>query len=87
MDEDIFRPLYKTLVRPHLEYGNSVWNPFLRQDIIKLEKVQRRATRMIPDIKNLPYKNRLERLNLPTLAYRCLRGDMKSSVQNNAWFN
>eukprot|EP00057_Strongylocentrotus_purpuratus_P009185 XP_011663659.1 PREDICTED: RNA-directed DNA polymerase from mobile element jockey-like [Strongylocentrotus purpuratus] len=70
MDEDMFCLLHKTLVRPHLEYANCVWNPFLRQDITKLEKVQRRATKMVPSIKDLPYVTRLERLDLPTLAYR-----------------
>ncbi|XP_072018234.1 uncharacterized protein [Amphiura filiformis] len=76
MDENMFLPLYKTLVRPHLEYANCVWNPFLQQDITKLEKVQRRATKVIAAIKDLPYQSRLEVLNLPSLAYRRLRGDM-----------
>jgi hypothetical protein len=76
MDENMFLLLYKTLVRPHLEYANCVWNPFLQQDIDKLEKVQRRATKMIPAFKDLPYSSRLERLNLPTLAFRRHRGDM-----------
>ena len=64
MDEDMFCLLYmytKPLVRPHLEYANCVWNPFLSQDITKLEKVQRRATKMVSSIKDLPYRNRLER--------------------------
>ncbi|XP_072033113.1 uncharacterized protein B0403.1-like [Amphiura filiformis] len=72
MDENMFLPLYKTLVRPHLEYANCVWNPFLQQDITKLEKVQRRATKVIAAIKDLPYQSRLEVLNLPSLAYRRL---------------
>ncbi|XP_072039474.1 uncharacterized protein [Amphiura filiformis] len=76
MDEDMFRPLYKTLVRPHLEYANCVWSPFLQKDITAIEKVQRRATKMIPSFRELPYEMRLRRLNLPTLAYRRLRGDM-----------
>ena len=75
-DEEIFKPLYKTLVRPHLEYANCVWSPFLERDRTTIEKVQRRATKMIPALKDLPYETRLQRLNLPTLSYRRLRGDM-----------
>ena len=75
MDEDMFRTLHKALIRTHLEYGNSVWSPMLKKDISEIE-VQRRATKMVPHLKDLPYKSRLEQLNLPTLAYRRLRGDM-----------
>ena len=45
-------------------------------DIEKIEKVQKRATKMINSIKNLSYENRLRMLNLPTLKFRRLRGDM-----------
>ena len=41
MNSDMFRTLYKALIRPHLEYGNSVWSPMLKQGISKIEKVQR----------------------------------------------
>jgi len=39
--------IYKHLVRSHLEYNNSVWAPYRKLDIDKLEKVQKRATKMI----------------------------------------
>ena len=42
----------------------------------KLESVQRRATKMIHETKNLSYPERLKAVNLPTLAFRRLRGDM-----------
>ena len=45
-------------------------------DIDKIERVQMRATRMVQQLKNLSYEARLRRLNLPTLKYRRLRGDM-----------
>ena len=45
--------------------------------IIKaVERVQKRATRMMPSLKNLPYRKRLEILNLPSFSYRRKRGDM-----------
>ena len=68
--------LYKSMVRPHLEYGNVIWGPTYQGDKLLLEKVQRRATKMVKDLKDLPYAKRLELLELPSLQYRRLRGDM-----------
>ena len=78
IDEENFMLLYKAFVRPHLEYGNAVWSPHKVEYITTqpLENVQRRATKLVPSIKDLPYEDRLKRLRLPTLAYRRLRGDM-----------
>ena len=64
------------MVRPHLEYGATIWNPYHKQDIKRVEAVQRRATKQIPELKNKSYKDRLSELKLPTLAYRRMRGDM-----------
>ena len=77
LDIHMFQQLYKGLVRPHLEYAAPVWSPSWRKDIESLEKVQRRATRiLLPSIKDLPYPERLQQLQLPTLAYRRLRADL-----------
>ena len=65
-----------SLVRPHIEYINQVWSPHLIKHITALENVQRRASKLIPGYKELDYKEHLNRLNLPTLSYRRLRGDM-----------
>ena len=76
LDEQTLLLLYKALVRPHLEYANSVWCPYKVKHIMAIENVQRRATRMIHALKGLSYEERLRKLKLPTLAYRRLRGDM-----------
>ena len=70
MDDTSFILLYKSMVRPHLEYANFVWCPYKIGDIKEIEKVQKRATKLIINT------DRLKRLNLPTLKYRRLRGDM-----------
>ena len=68
--------LYKSLVRPHLEYCVQAWRPHLKKDIEKIEKVQRRATRMKMGGEVLDYKSRLKRVGLTTLETRRLRADM-----------
>lgn len=66
--------LYKSLVRPHLEYAVQAWNPYLKGDIDMIEKVQRRFTRMILELQQLTYEERLS--SLTTLFVRRLRGDL-----------
>ena len=68
--------MYKALERLHIEYGNTIWYPQLRRDIESVERVQKRATRLIPRLKDLMYIDRLETLKLPTLTHRRRRGGM-----------
>jgi len=64
-------------LRTHLEYNNSVWASYRKLDIDKLEKVQKRATKMIQGMGNFKYpESRLRQLELPTLTYRKNREDM-----------
>ena len=67
--------LYKCLVRQKLEYCIQSWNPSLIKDIELLEKIQNRATKLIPEISHLPYHDRLKYLNLTTEELRRHRGD------------
>ena len=76
MNQDMFLCLYKALVRPMLEYCTEVWNPHLEKDIKALENVQRRATKLVPQLSKLPYDERLRSLKLYPLKDRRMRGDM-----------
>jgi hypothetical protein len=76
LDEVSFKLLFKSLVRPHLEYGAPVWYPTLKADINALERVQKNATKLISSLRKLPYTDRLKKLNLPSLRFRRLRGDI-----------
>ena len=73
---EVIIKLYKSLVRPHLDYAMQAWSPYMEKDKKIIEKVQARATKLIPNIKDLPYEDRLNRLNLTTLERRRQRGDL-----------
>ena len=73
---NIILKLYKSLVRPHLDYCMQVWSPYLAKDKQLLEKVQARATKLITNLKDLPYEERIANLNLTTLEDRRRRGDL-----------
>jgi ribonuclease P/MRP protein subunit RPP40 len=57
-DEKLWKNLYVSLVRPHLEFASTVWNPYLSGDIKALEKVQERALRIPSSFKDLSYEKR-----------------------------
>ncbi len=66
----VMLPLFKSIVRPILEYCTVIWNPHLQKDVDEIESVQRKFTKQISGIRTLTYDCRLDMLNLPTLASR-----------------
>ena len=76
MDVEIFRRVYPTYVRAHLESSVQAWSPHLLGDIDRLEKVQRRATKSVRYLRNYTYEERLRMLKLHSLSKRRLRGDL-----------
>ena len=78
--EPVMMLIYKALIRPHIEYCVQVWNPVPQRGtwdtILAIENVQRRFTRLIDGIGLLPYRERLQKLKLTTLAERRARGDL-----------
>ena len=52
--------LYKTIVRPHLEYATTVCTPLFKKDMIAIENVQRQATKLVFRVKNLSYPEKLK---------------------------
>jgi hypothetical protein len=75
-DRAFLTNLFRTYVRPCLEYCCSVWNPHMIRDINCIERVQRRFTKRVPGLWDVPYQERLKILNLELLERRRLAIDL-----------
>ena len=74
-EKELIQTLYKTIFRPQLEYCTQSWRPYRKKDIDMLEKVKRRATKMIQKLRDISYEMRIRECGLTTLETRRLRGD------------
>jgi hypothetical protein len=70
------RNLYCAFVRPHLEYAAPAWSLTSKKDLRTLESVQRRATKLVPRLKNWSYEDRLAVMGLSSIHDRRVRGDL-----------
>ena len=75
-DVDLWKQLYISLVRLHLEFASSVWNLSLQGDISVLEKVKRHASIIPSSLKDLPYEERLKIWGITSIEERRTRGDL-----------
>ena len=75
-NKELILPLYKYLVHIHLEHAVQFWSQNLRRDIDKIEKIPRRATKIIPEIRNHNYHQRIHDIDLISLVQRRPRGQL-----------
>ena len=76
MNPSIFKAIYPGIVRSHMEYAVQAWSPHLKKDIKTLEKVQRRACNIVPELRGESYDRQLFLLGLTSLEERRRRGDL-----------
>ena len=84
-EKSLIIPLYKAIGSPHLGYCIQAWNPHLRKDVDMLDKIQRRATKLIPELRDLTYEERLKECGLPTLE-TLKGGNGYANIDSNIFF-
>ncbi len=73
----MMRKIITSMIRPKLEYAETVWSPYKKKKKEKLERIQRMAIKLVPELEVLQYQDRLREINLLTLEQRRERGDLK----------
>ena len=76
MDTNMMKKIITSIIRPKIEYAAVIWSPYKKKDIRKLERIQRAATKMVPELRDCTYEERLKEMGLPTLENRRERGDL-----------
>ena len=74
-EKTLIIPPYQAIVRLHLENYIQAWIPYRKKNIDTHERIQRRATKIIPELRDLSYEERLKECGLTTLETKRLRGD------------
>ena len=70
LDKDMMRKILITMIRPKLEYAEVIWSPYKKKHVLKLERIQKIATKMVPELEDLPYEERLNEMQSSTLEER-----------------
>ncbi len=94
-DKVVMPRIFKTYIRPHLEYAAPAWSPWLRGEVDLMEKVQMRLVRAIQGLRGETYEEKLEELGLEKLERRRNRLDLVQTfkivrgfdrVSKDTWF-
>ena len=70
LDKDIIIRIITTMIRLKLEYSEVIWSLHKKKHVLKFERIQRIATKMVPDLEDLTYEERLKEMHLTTLKER-----------------
>ena len=84
-EKQLIVPLYKATVRPHLEYCIQAWRPYRKKDTGKLERIQRRGTKMIQELRDLSYESRLLTMWFDNTREQETKMRPNRSVYNSEW--
>ena len=71
----MMRKIMSIMIRLKLEYAEVIWSQHKKRHVLKLERIQRIATKMLPDLEDLTYEERLKEMHLTTLKEKRERGD------------
>ena len=62
LDKDMIRKIITTIIRPKLEYAEVIWSLHKKNHVLRLERIQRIATKMVPELEDLTYEERLKEM-------------------------